>query len=174
MGGLITPTDDVTEEEAQALKEGFQAHAAGHDNAASVTFIPKSLQFNPWTMNAVDAQFIESRVFQVEEVARIFGLPVILLADASKTTSWGAGVAEVIRATQKFTFSAWTNRIQERLSRLLPDGTFCEFEYAALVEASREEVIANLVAEIDAGLLTINEARRILNRAPLPEATSNE
>lgn len=168
MGGLVTPTENIPEEEAKQLKDAFQSRAAGHENAGDVAFVNRQLAFSPWTMNAKDAQFIESRSFQVEEVARLFGLPVILLADATKTTSWGAGVAEVIRATQKFTFAGWTSRIEERLARTLPADQFCEFDYDGLLEGSAAEVTANLVAELGAGLLTLPEARRIKNRPPLP------
>lgn len=173
MGGIVTPQEDIPQDEAEQLATGFRERTAGHDNAAGVAFINRKLAFSPWAMNARDAQFIEARSFQVEEVARLYGLPVILLADSTKTTSWGAGVAEVIAAMQKFTLAPWTNRIAARLNRTLGPGTWCEFDYHGLLETSATQVTANLAAEIAAGIRTVDEARRILNLPPLGEADAN-
>src|SRR5690606_3624307 len=95
------------------------------------------------------------------------GLPSILLADSTKTTSWGAGVREVIQAMARFTLMAWTSRIEQRLSRLLPEWQSCEFDYAGLLQGNQQDVTKNLALEISAGILTPNEARRILNRPPI-------
>lgn len=166
--GIVTTEEDVSEEDGKKISASINSQG-GHDTAGRFLFVNRHLKFTPWAMNGRDAQFIESRAFQVEEIARLYGLPSILLADSTKTTSWGAGVAEVIRAMAKFTLKPWTDRLEEALTPLLPDGVRCEFNYAGLLQTSQAEVTDNLIKEIGAGLLTVNEARAILNREPLPD-----
>jgi hypothetical protein len=85
-----------------------------------------------------------------------------------KQTSWGTGVQEQNRGLARYTLEPWTTRIQERLSRLLTGGKKCEFDYSAFVQPDPETEIGLLIDQVDAGLLTINEARKIRNLPPLP------
>jgi phage portal protein BeeE len=126
------------------------------------------LKFEKWSMSAEDAQFLQSREFQVEEVARWFGLQPMHLAQTSKQTSWGTGVQEQNRGLARYVLEPWTTRIQERLSRLLTGAKKCEFDYTAFVQPDPETEIGLLIDQVNAGLLTINEARKIRNLPPLP------
>jgi HK97 family phage portal protein len=166
LGGVVT--GDFTEEQAAQIKAGFN-RVQGSKNAGDISVLNRAVDFKPWAMNAEDAQFIEGRSFQVEEVARIFGVPKVLLAEDGGST-WGAGIKELIRGMHTTVFLPWAKRVEERLTRLLPRGQYAEFDFAQLLEPTKEEVTANLIAETDAGILTINEARKILNRPPLPES----
>lgn len=168
VGGLVTTDEDMTEEEARTAKEGLDKKLAGTNRAGDIAFVNRNLKFSPWTMNSADAQFIESRGFQVEEIARLFGVPKVLLAEDGAST-WGSGIAELLRGMQRFTLAGWTSRIEGRLSRLLSNPRFVEFDYAGLLAPTPSEVTENMAAEIEAGLLTVNEGRKILNREPLPE-----
>lgn len=165
MAGLVSTDDDVTEEEGETIATNLRTKAAD-TRAGDIAFVNRRLKFDRWGMSAEDAQFIEARAFQVEEVARLFGLPKVLLAEDGAST-WGSGISELIRGMQRFTLAAWTSRIERRLSTLLQGSRFCEFDYSGLLEGSPAEVTTNLAAEIDAGLLTVNEARRIKNRPPI-------
>jgi HK97 family phage portal protein len=120
-------------------------------------------------MSAEDAQFIGQRAFSVEEVARIFGVPPHLLAQTEKQTSWGTGVAEQNLGLARYTLMPWTSRIEQSLSRLLPTSRFVEFDYAGLLQGTPTEEVALLKTQIDARILTPNEARRLRNLPPLPD-----
>lgn len=167
LGGLVSSEDgSLTEDDAKLVLAGLKAKLTGTKNAGDIAMVNAGLKFTPWTVPAKDAQFLESRQFGVSEAARLYGLPVQMLAQDG-ASSWGSGIQELVRGFQRFTLTSWTQRIEQRLSRLLPDSRFCEFDYAGLLEGSPAEVTQNLAAEIDAGLLTVDEARRILNRPPL-------
>lgn len=137
------------------------------------TFVNRSLKFTPWTMPAVDAQFIESRVHQVEEVSRIFGIPPHLLGQTEKQTSWGSGVTEQNRGLARYTLMPWTSRIEQRLSRLMGNGQLCEYDYAGLLQGSAQEELQMLIDQVGADLLTVDEARRVRNLEPAPPTTDS-
>ncbi|MGH3735841.1 MAG: phage portal protein [Micromonosporaceae bacterium] len=167
ISGLVSAEEDVDADEAKTIKEGLDRKLGGWENAGEVAFVNRKLKFTPWTMNAEEAQFLESRQFQIEEVARWTGVPPHLLMQTEKQTSWGTGVAEQNRGLARFTLLPWTRRIEERLSRLLARPRFVEFEYAGLERPTPEQEIQLLIQQLQAGLLTVDEARKIRNLPPL-------
>lgn len=169
--GLVTTEDDVDIEEARIIKEGLDAKISGVDNAGKLAFVNRNLKFTPWTMPASDAQFIESRIHQVEEVSRIFGVPPHLLGQTEKQTSWGTGVTEQNRGLSRYTLMPWTSRIEQRLSRLLVNKQLCEYDYAGLLQGSAQEELQMLIDQVNARILTVDEARRVRNLEPLTTAT---
>lgn len=172
ISGLVTTEEDVDADEAQAIKEGLDARVAGVGNAGTVAFVNRQLKFTPWTMPATDAQHLESRIHQVEEVARIFGVPPHLLGQTEKVSSWGSGITEQNRGLSRYTLMAWTARVEQRLSRLLPNKQFCEFDFAGLLQGSAQEELTMLIDQVGAGILTVDEARAIRNLPPLSAGDS--
>jgi len=165
--GIVTPEEDVTEDEAKVIKASLNAKTAGWENAGEIAVINRRLKFTPWTMSMEDAQFLESRAFQVEEIARWYGVPPHLLMQTEKQTSWGTGVAEQNRGLAVFTLAPWTSRIEQQLSRLLPAPRFCEFDFAGLLQPAPAQEIELLIKQVEAGLITVNEARRVRNMDPV-------
>jgi HK97 family phage portal protein len=167
ISGLVSTEEDVDEDEAKDIKAGLDRKVGGWENAGEVAFVNRKLKFTPWTMSADDAQFLQSRQFQIEEVARWTGVPPHLLMQTEKQTSWGTGVAEQNRGLGRFTLLGWTMRFEQRLSRLLGGPRFAEFDFAGLERPTPEEEIRLLIEQVQAGLLTLNEARRIRNLPPI-------
>jgi HK97 family phage portal protein len=167
LSGIVTPEDDLTEDEARQVKESLQRKMLGHEHAGDVAVINRRLKFEPWSMNNTDAQWIEARGFQVDEVARLLGVPKVLLMEDGAST-WGSGIAELVSGWVRFSLAGWTARIEQRLSRLLPSPRFCEFDYAGLLKPTPADEINLLIAQVNNGLVTVNEARRIRNMEPVP------
>lgn len=165
--GIVTPEDDVTEDEAKTIKESLNAKVSGVDNAGEIVVVNRKLKFTPWTMSMEDAQFLQSRQFQIEEIARWYGVPPHLLMQTEKQTSWGTGVAEQNRGLARFSLMPWTSRIEQKLSRLLPAPRFVEFDFAGLEKPTPEQEIDLLLKQIAGGMITVNEARRIRNMDPI-------
>jgi HK97 family phage portal protein len=170
IGGLVT--GDVTLEEAQTIKDVVQDRVGGLKHAGEVAVFNRDLSFTPLSMSAEDAQFIQSRAFQVEEIARMYGIPPHLLAQSEKSTSWGTGIESMNRGLARYTLIPWSTRIEERLTRLLAPGKKVEFDYHSLLKPAPEEEIRLLLEQVKGGLLTVDEARGILNMPPLPKSTA--
>lgn len=171
--GLVTTEEDVSADEAQIIRDGLDRKLSGPQNAGQWAFVNRNLKFQPWTMPAADLQHIESRVHQVEEIARIFGVPPHLLGQTEKQTSWGTGVTEQNRGLARYTLMPWTSRIEQRLSRLLPNKQFAEYDYAGLLQGAPQEELDMLIRQVAAGILTVDEARRIRNLPPLPPSATS-
>lgn len=169
IAGLVTTEEDVDGEEAKTIKNSLNAKMSGAEHAGDIAFVNRALKFSPWTMTNKDAEFLESRAFQVEEVSRMFGVPAHLLSSTEKVTSWGTGISEQNLGLQKFTLQPWTSRIESALKAILPPDHFCEFEFKGLLAGTPKDEITLLIEQVNAGLLTKDEARELLNRPPLPE-----
>jgi HK97 family phage portal protein len=170
ISGIVTPEEDVTEAEAKVIKEGLQGKISGVDNAGEIAVINRKLKFTPWTMTLEDAQFLQSREFSIEEIARWFGVPPFELMQTSKQTSWGTGVESRQRGMARTVLAPWAIRLEQRLSRLLPKPRFAEFDFAGLERPTPEQEIELLIKQVEAGLITKDEARHIRNLPPLPAA----
>jgi HK97 family phage portal protein len=168
ISGMVTPEEDLEAGEAEKIRADLNRNVAGWENAAQIAVINRRLKFTPWTMSMEDAQFLQSRQFAVEDVARWTGVPPNLLMQTEKQTSWGTGVTEQNRGLARFTLAGWTAPIEQRTSRLLRDPLFCEFDYVGLERPTPEQEIDLLVKQVAGGIITANEARRVRNMPPIP------
>lgn len=173
MGGIVTPDpqglDEWDEGDAETIKADIAARGGGVDNVGSVLFVNRALNLTPWAMTADQAQFIESRAFQIEEVSRLTGVPPHLLSQTEKQTSWGQGVGEQNRGLARYTLMPSTSAVQDTLSRYQPVGRWVEFDYHALMQGTPNEEIELVVKQVTAGLLTRDEARAKMQLGPWPE-----
>ncbi len=169
MSGIVTDPDNaMTPEQAQKLQESLTRGVGGEANAGKIAVVNRNLQFSKWSLSNEDAQWLQSRSFQVEEVSRWYGIPSSMIALNEKQSSWGTGIAEMHQAMATYTFGPWTGRIEDRLSPLLPQSQKAQFDYHSLLSPDPEAATGLLIEQLDAGLITLNEARAALNRPPLP------
>jgi HK97 family phage portal protein len=168
ISGMVTSEDDMDESEAKLVKSHLEQSVNGWENAGTIPVVNRKLKFTPWQMNAKDAQFLESRAFSIEEIARWFGVPPHLLMQTDKQTSWGTGVEEQNLGLARFNLNGWTTRLEQALSRLLPNTRWVEFDFAGLERPTPEDEINLIIAQVNAGLITPNEGRALRNLPPVP------
>lgn len=167
LAGIVTPVDeDISEEDAKIIKESLDAKTAGWEHAGEIAVVNRKLRFDPWTMTLQDAEFIKSREFQIDEIARWFGLPPYELMKVDKQTSYGTGVEKQQQGVARQVLAPWASRIEQRLSLLLPNGVEAKFNFKTLERPTPVEEINSLINQVGGGLLTPNEARTIQNMEP--------
>ena len=117
------------------------------------------------------AQFLQTRQFQVSEIARMFRIPPHMLGDVTNSTSWGTGIEQQEIGYLPHTLRPWLVRIEQQLNKdllLPPSGSNYFFEH--LVDALlRTDIKARMDAYSVAilnGILSPNEAREAENRNP--------
>jgi len=89
LSGLLQTEQRLTQEQAETLQERWASKFAGADRAHEVAVLDSGAQFQSMTMPSSDAQMLESRDFEVTELARFFGVPPYLMFQTEKSTSWG-------------------------------------------------------------------------------------
>jgi HK97 family phage portal protein len=167
---IVSPNEDLTPEETEAVRDALSHMAAGEANAGSIAVLSKGMKADRWSVNPVDAQFLESRSFSVTEVCRWFRIPPHMVQETAKSTSWGTGIDSQTVQFQRFVLQGWTSRIESRLSRLLPEGQKLEFDYRQLLAGSPSEEIELLMKQTGGQpILMVDEARAMQNRGPMPK-----
>lgn len=136
--GVLETDADLEEAQADKLARRWERHHRGFRNANRIAIVDNGAKYRAISLNPQDAQWLENRRFQIQEIARLFGIPPHLLADASNSTSWGSGLEEQTRAMVVFTFGDYTNRFEYALSRrvMRRPGRYARFDYRALLRGS--------------------------------------
>lgn len=171
-GAVIETPTDMKPEAAERFRETWNGHHQGVGNANRVGVLTQGAHLNKVSINPNDSQFLETRAFQVPDVARIFGVPPHLIADASNSTSWGSGLAEQNLAFGQFSLRPWIDRIEESHGRLLTSHglptVFVKLNMDALLRASLKDRYEAAAIGIVNGFLTINEQRTLEDLPPVP------
>lgn len=168
LGGVLQTDQKLNDDQANSMKLRWRERISGLARAHEVAILDAGLKFQPVAMPARDAQFLESRQFQISEVARIYGVPPHLLMDLDKTSSWGQGVAEQSLGFVRFTLNFWLKRIEERIDfGVLPAGQHFEFDFRGLLRGDTSARYQAYLTGLAGKFLTPNEVRRWEGLAPI-------
>lgn len=168
---VIEAPSKMSQEAADRFRETWNGRHGGVGQAQRVGVLTEGAKLTKVSVQPEDAQFLQTRQFQVPDIARIFGVPPHLIADASNSTSWGSGLAEQNLAFGQFSLRPWIERIEDAHNRLLtldglPD-VFLKLNLDAMLRASLKDRYDSYAAGITNRFLTINEARRLEDLAPV-------
>lgn len=154
---------------AARIKKQWRERMGGLDNAHEVALLDKGAQFKALTLDPADAQFLESRRFQVTEIARLLGLPGWMLNDQEKSTSWGSGMEQQFSTFVKLTLRLYTTPLEQRITKeILPRTAYSEFLLEGLLRGDSKSRAAFYNAGITGGWLVPNDVRPKENLAPVP------
>jgi HK97 family phage portal protein len=171
-GAVISAPGTMSDPAIKRFRETWNAGHTGVANAHRIGVLTEGATLSKVSVAPNDAQFLETRAFQVPDVARIFGVPPHLIADASNSTSWGSGLQEQNLAFGQFSLRPWIERIEDAHGRLLtthglPD-VFVKLNLDALLRASLKDRYESYAIGIENQFLLRNEARKLEDTPPLP------
>ena len=164
IGGFLMTDKSLTDEQYHRLKNTWSHQHQGIHNAHETAILEHGLKFERSTIPPDEAQFIATRKFQVEEVARIFGIPPILIqADGATTYN---NVEQILIAFAQQTLIPWARRFEMELDRkLIPERERGEyhtrFDMRSLLRGdldSRREFYATALQH---GFMSVNEVRQM-------------
>ncbi len=129
MAGILQSDARIDETKADELAARWRAKVSGLQRAHDIVVLGSGAKFQPIAMPNTDAQFLESRKFQVIEVARMFGIPPHLLMDVERSTSWGTGIEQQQIGLVNFTLKADLTRAEQRVTReVTPAGVEAKYK----------------------------------------------
>jgi len=129
------------------------------------------MKFSPLTMSAQDAQMLESRSFQVEEICRWFRVPPFMVGHTQKSTSWGTGLEQQNIGFLTYALRPYLSRIEQALRRsLIPPAErktiTVEFKVEGLLRADTATRMTSYATGVQNGIYTRNEVRGWENLEP--------
>lgn len=163
----------LTPEQRNDLRSMFKKFV-GSDNAGKVMVLEQGMSPIPFTLNPEDAQMLDSRRFNVEEMCRWYGMPPIIIGHAADgQTMWGTGVEQILIAWLTLGINPLCRRIEARVTKdLVPVGQKrriqFEFNREGLLQADSQAKAEYLSKMVQNALMTRNEARAKLNLPKVP------
>lgn len=155
-------------------RDEWQNQYAGNKNAYRPIILQNGATLQELSMSAVDSQLLESRQYQVEDIARAFGIAPVLIG-ASTTSNFGTGVKEHSRGLTAYTLNRYLGPIAQECNRKLwptREKYFVEHDTEAYLQADpaeRATIARNALGGAQgAGYKTVNEVRRELKLPPVP------
>ncbi len=116
-GGAIEFPASLSDKSYQRMKESLAGSYAGADNAGKWMLVEEGGKANKWAATPESAQQVENRNHQIEEIARLFGVPRPLLM--MDDTTWGSGIEQLAIFFVQYTLAPWFNAWEEALARVL-------------------------------------------------------
>lgn len=173
-GAVVEVPGSMSEDGLKRAREAWRTANSGVDNAHRVALLTEGAKFSKVAMSPDEAQFLQTRQFQVPEIARIFGVPPHLISDATNSTSWGSGLAEQNIAFTMFSLRPWLERIESGLNRLLFAETadrfrFVKFNLEGIQRGAPKERMELYSLGLQNGIYSIDEVRASEDLPPLPD-----
>lgn len=116
-GGAIEVPTPLSDPAYERMKQSMADEYSGSGNANKWMVLEEGAKANPFTSTAKDGQQLESRNHQIEEVARLYGVPRPLLM--MDDTSWGSGIEQLAIFFVQYTlaprFVAWEQALARSL-----------------------------------------------------------
>ncbi|MBF9042963.1 phage portal protein [Rhodobacterales bacterium HKCCE4037] len=168
---VLKAQNNLTDDQFERLQGMLEDHR-GPTRAGRPMVLEGGLDIHSITMPIKDLQLIETRKFQIEEIARAFGVQPFMIGHMEKTTSWGTGVeamgAGFVRYTLRDHLNAFENEMNRKFFRSA--SRVAQFDTAELERGDTKAMFeAARIAIGRAGepaLMTIEEAREQFLRLP--------
>lgn len=166
--GILQTDQRLTQEQADTIQSRWAAKRSGLGSAHGTIVLDNGAKFFQLTIPPVEAQFLESRSFQVSEVARMFGIPPHMLMDTEKSTSWGTGIEQQSIGWVVYTLRPWLSRLEQRITRLIkPQSVYARWSVEGLLRGDSAQRSAFYQALWGIGVLSTNEVRALEDMEPV-------
>ncbi|KKB12445.1 hypothetical protein VE25_07420 [Devosia geojensis] len=164
------PGGKSTTEQRRELMELF-AEFMGSKSSGKVMPLPTGWDWVQLTMNPEDAQLLETRGFNVEQVCRIYRVPPFMVGHSQNSTSWGTGLEQQNTGFLTYSLRPYLVRIEQAVKKqLLKPGErmslYAEFVLEGLLRADSAGRAALYASGGQNGWMTRNEMRRRENLPP--------
>jgi len=153
------------------LQESLQKAMSG-DNKFKVVVFEQGLDWTQLSLTNEDSQYLETRAFQVEEIARIFRVPAILIGHPDKSSTY-ASAEQFMMSFVVHTLRPWLVRIEQSINKfLLTDqerkSYFARFKLDALLRGDIVSRYAAYAVARQNKWMSANEIRALEEMNPIP------
>ncbi|MER7738884.1 phage portal protein [Streptomyces sp. NPDC096538] len=175
ISGVLQTEQRLNREQAEQLKASWMAKLGGYQSAHDIAVLDSGASFQPVTMPYKDSQFLESRQFQIVEIARMFGVPLFLLMETQKSTSWGTGLEQQAQGFVTWDLApTWLTPTEQRVTKeLLTSGEYAKYQLGGLLRGDSSARATFYRAMRDTGVYSANDILDLEDR-PLIEGPEGD
>ncbi len=170
-GGVLEHPGKLSKEAQTRLIESFETEHAGLSNAHRLKVLEEGMKYHPLTVPPEEAQFLQSRTFQLGEMARIFRLQPHMIGDLSRSTN--NNIEQQSLEHVIYTLQPWLIGFEQayRRSLLLPkEKQGLSFEHAVngLLRGDFNARYTGYALGRQWGWLSVNDVLKLENMNPVP------
>lgn len=154
-----------TQEQVEAFKDMWEHHHAGRNKHHRPAILPPGGKLARITIPPEHAQFIETRKFQISEIARIFRVPPHMIGDLDRAT-----FSNIEHQSIEFVVHSlrpWLVRLEQTLDRLLPGGRYARFNVDGLLRGDSKARFESYSMGRMWGVYSANDIRALEDLPPV-------
>lgn len=161
-----------TIKDPERLRESWNSLFKGSGNSHKVAVLEEGLSFKPIAISPNEAQFLETRKFQIDEIARIFRVPPHMVGDLEKSSF--SNIEQQSLEFLKYTLDPWVTRWEQSIHRSLileseKRDYFVKFNVDGLLRGDYQSRMNGYAVGIQNGFMSPNDIRSLENMDLIPD-----
>lgn len=159
------------------VRESWTQTFGGSSNANKVAVLEEGMKYTPISISPNEAQFLESRKFQINEIARIFRVPPHMVGDLEKSSF--SNIEQQSLEFVKYTLDPWVSRWEQNMMRSLlaeeeKPTYFIKFNVDGLLRGDYQSRMNGYAIGRQNGWMSANDIRELENLDRIPEALGGD
>ena len=153
------------------VRDSWQSTFGGSGNANKVAVLEEGMKYTPISISPEQAQFLETRKFQINEIARIFRVPPHMVGDLEKSSF--SNIEQQSLEFVKYTLDPWVVRWEQSIQRTLlrPEEKrdyFVKFNVEGLLRGDYQSRMNGYATARQNGWMSANDIRELENLDRIP------
>lgn len=154
------------------VRESWQQTFGGSGNAQKVAVLEEGMKYTPISISPEQAQFLETRKFQINEIARIFRVPPHMVGDLEKSSF--SNIEQQSLEFVKYTLDPWVSRWEQNIQRSLfsqeeKSEYFVKFNVDGLLRGDYQSRMNGYAIGRQNGWMSANDIRELENLDMIPD-----
>ena len=168
-GGVLEHPGTI--KDPQRVRESWQSTFGGSGNANKIAVLEEGMKYTPIGISPEQAQFLETRKFQINEIARIFRVPPHMVGDLEKSSF--SNIEQQSLEFVKYTLEPWLVRWEQSIQRTLfsPEEKkryFAKFNVEGLLRGDYASRMSGYATARQNGWMSANDIRELENMDRIP------
>ena len=169
-GGVLEHPGIVKDPER--VRESWNSVYQGSGNSHKIAVLEEGMKYTPIGISPEQAQFLETRKFQINEIARIFRVPPHMVGDLEKSSF--SNIEQQSLEFVKYTLDPWVIRWEQSINRQLllsqEKGVyFSKFNVDGLLRGDYQSRMSGYATGVQNGFMSPNDVRELENMDLIPE-----
>ena len=160
-----------TIKDPQRVRESWMSQFGGSQNSNKIAVLEEGLKYTPISISPEQAQFLETRKFQINEIARIFRVPPHMVGDLEKSSF--SNIEQQSLEFVKYTLDPWVVRWEQSIQRTLLSSEekktyFVKFNVEGLLRGDYQSRMNGYATARQNGWMSANDIRELENLDRIP------
>lgn len=168
--GFLSVEKPMRKDEREDLERKWFSRFGGSRNTGKVPVLSGQLKWNQMSISPADAQYLETRGFQLAEAARLYRVPAVLIGLADKTATYASADA-FFQSFAIHTIAPWAVAIEQEFNRKLfpnTDDIYCKLDLKGLMRGDPKSRALFYKGLLSFAVLCPNEVRDWEEMDPIP------